>query len=128
MRISDWSSDVCSSDLEPERLVEYAEAIHASGGHLLSLINDILDLSKIEAGRMEIHPEWIDPAATAGTVAGLMQEQAAAKGLVIDCRIDQVSARCGPIRGGSAQCRWNCARTPGSSHGSPAASTPRGGG
>src|SRR3546814_11471431 len=102
MRISDWSSDVCSSDLEPERLVEYAEAIHASGGHLLSLINDILDLSKIEAGRMEIHPEWIDPAATAGTVAGLMQEQAAAKGLVIDCRIDpgigQLRAHTRPFR------------------------------
>src|SRR3546814_17959151 len=44
---------------------------------------------------MEIHPEWIDPAATAGTVAGLMQEQAAAKGLVIDCRIDP---GIGPLR------------------------------
>jgi two-component system cell cycle sensor histidine kinase PleC len=43
------------------RYKEYASDINTSGSHLLSIINDILDIAKIESGKMEIEPRAIDP-------------------------------------------------------------------
>ena len=43
-----------------ETQTEYLTDIHDSGAHLLSLINDIMDLSKVEAGKLELQPSRVD--------------------------------------------------------------------
>jgi two-component system cell cycle sensor histidine kinase PleC len=50
----------CFGPVGSPRYVEYASDIHSSGGLLLSLINDLLDVAKIEAGKMEIQPHALD--------------------------------------------------------------------
>ena len=67
---------------------EYAEAAQRSGEALLAIINDILDVSKIEAGRLELESGPVDIAATVEDVVVLLAPQAQAKGLKIACLVD----------------------------------------
>jgi two-component system cell cycle sensor histidine kinase PleC len=62
---------------------DYAENIHESGRHLLHLINEILDLSRIEAGRYELHEEPVRMADVAEDCHRLLRLKAQSKGLEI---------------------------------------------
>jgi signal transduction histidine kinase len=79
-----------------EKQEEYLRDIHASGQHLLSLINDILDLSKIEAGRMELEPTAFDLPTAIENALTLVRERAARRGIAlhqaVDQRLDQIRA------------------------------------
>lgn len=66
-----------------ERYSEYAADIHNSGGHLLSLINDILDMSKIEAGKMNLQTEPLMPGELIGQCVRLIGARADEKRITI---------------------------------------------
>jgi two-component system cell cycle sensor histidine kinase PleC len=70
-----------------DRYREYARDIHNSGAHLLSLINDLLDVAKIEAGKMEIDPQPLDPVPLLESVRRLMGSRALAKGQTLDFNV-----------------------------------------
>jgi HAMP domain-containing protein/signal transduction histidine kinase/CheY-like chemotaxis protein len=70
-----------------EKQIEYAKTIYASGGDLLSLINEILDLSKVEAGKMQVEPREIDPADLAEFVERSFQAMAEEKGLTFRAEV-----------------------------------------
>jgi GAF domain-containing protein len=79
-----------------DKQAEYLADILESGRHLLSLINDILDLSKIEAGRMELEPSEFDlPGAIENTLI-LVRERAQRREIALGHTLD---ARLGTFRG-----------------------------
>jgi len=64
-----------------DKQAEYIRDIHSSGRHLLSLINDILDLSKVEAGRMELQLSEFDATQALEAAMALVRERAARQGI-----------------------------------------------
>jgi len=71
-----------------EKQEEYSKDIHASGQHLLSLINDILDLSKIEAGRMELELTEFDLPTAIENALTLVRERAGRRSIALQTNID----------------------------------------
>ena len=78
-----------------EKQDEYLRDIRESGGHLLSLINDILDLSKVEAGRMELELTTFDLPMAIQNALILVRERASRRGVALLQLIDE---RVGDIR------------------------------
>jgi signal transduction histidine kinase len=62
----------------------YLKDINQSGEHLLGIINDLLDLSKAEAGKLELQEEPVDPAEALRAVCRLMRQRAEDAGLALD--------------------------------------------
>ena len=61
---------------DSEKFLEYAKDINDSGQHLLELINDILDLAKVETGRLELHEQTIDVDRITRSCLTLIKERA----------------------------------------------------
>jgi signal transduction histidine kinase/CheY-like chemotaxis protein/HAMP domain-containing protein len=68
--------------------VEYANVIHSAGSDLLQLINDILDLSKVEAGRMDVRAERFTLAALIDDIQTTFRPLTAEKGLDFEVSLD----------------------------------------
>jgi len=78
-----------------EKQEEYLKDIYASGTHLLSLINDILDLSKIEAGRMDLELMDFDLPTAIENALMLVRERAVRRSITLNTAVD---ARLGQVR------------------------------
>ncbi len=84
---SELLADGRGGSLNPQQR-DYLTEIRESGEHLLELINDILDLSKIEAGKMRVQREATDVAALVRDVASMMRPLADKKGLALEVSLD----------------------------------------
>ena len=72
-----------------EKQAEYTEDILSSGRHLLSLINDILNISKVEAGRMELELAAFDLPVAIDNAHTFVRERATTHGVTLDVKVDE---------------------------------------
>ncbi len=70
-------------DMDREKRIDYAHDIHMSGVHLLELLNEVLDISKVEAGRMKLDEEAVDLTEICHTCLRLMGERASRAGVTL---------------------------------------------
>ena len=73
---------------DPDQLASAIKTIRDNADHLLTIINDILDMSKLDAGKMTIENVATDPAQIIEEVASLLRRQARGKGLALNIRYD----------------------------------------
>jgi signal transduction histidine kinase/DNA-binding NarL/FixJ family response regulator len=80
-------TELLQDELRDPRLQQYLQSIRSSADSLLMLINDVLDMSKIEAGALQLHPEPTDLRELCGFVKSLFSKPAASKGLQLECHV-----------------------------------------
>ena len=86
---SDVLAERMLGELNPKQ-AEYLDDIRSSGQHLLSLINDILDLSKVEAGRMELTLSDFSLRAALSNGVSMVRERAVSHGIRLDLVVDEI--------------------------------------
>ncbi|MBF0537912.1 MAG: response regulator [Nitrospirae bacterium] len=84
--LSRYLADNKEGNLSPKQL-ECSETVYSSGNDLLALINDILDLSKVESGKMELHVESVDFRELATSIGRTFGPVAQDKGLTLDVTV-----------------------------------------
>ena len=84
---ADLLYDECDLSRVPQKSLETIDVIRSNGRHLQELIDDILDLSKIEAGRMTLEKLQVSPIKLAQDVLRLMQLRARERNLTLRCEI-----------------------------------------
>ena len=82
-------TDILSLKLEDEQNRKYLESIRSSGNSLLKLINDILDLSKVEAGKLNLNLSEIDTRMFFNEILDLFEPKISAKGLELKIYLDK---------------------------------------
>lgn len=85
--------EIILRDFDNEEFLHYAGDIRSAGNTLLSLVNDILDLSKIEAGKMELNETRYDMSFLIGDMYSMIEPRAAKAGLSVNFEIDETIPR-----------------------------------
>jgi signal transduction histidine kinase/CheY-like chemotaxis protein len=80
-------SELLQNELREPKHRQYLQSIRTSADSLLQLINDILDMSKIEAGVLELHPEPTDLREICDFIRTLFSESAAKKSIKLECHV-----------------------------------------
>lgn len=88
IQLTEAAGEAAAGEAGKRQTVERARSIHIAAEHLLSLINDILDLSKLEAGEAELYPGPIRAAALVRTCVTLVAAQAEREGIVLASRVE----------------------------------------
>ena len=81
-----FSEVMCAGTFGPlgsARYIDYCSDIHQSGRHVLTIVNDVLDLSRIEAGRMKLYLEPVDVGAAVHAALAMVRERAEMAGVTV---------------------------------------------